>query len=186
MPGRVTLLDRREHPLLVQVDEHPPLDRIPQSRALYLARLEYDIAIGQDHRRPEGAAVREHCQRTRIEAIGEGIIEQKERNTQQLRVVLVLQAIALQRAEVVRITELGAELLEDLPVTVPARKAHLALEVRAQITLHGIVIEKGIVDVEEKDGPGDVPHSPPPRGSGIPPTATGSVRCALRSGGEAP
>src|SRR6516162_4098247 len=184
VPGWVTLLDRGEHPLLVQVDEHPPLHRIPQSRALYLARLEYDVAIGQDHRWPEGAAVREHCQRARIEAIDEGIIEEKKRNTQQLLVIRMLQAIALQRAEVVRITELGAQLLEDLPVTVPARKAHLALEVRAQIVLHGIVIEKGIVDVEEKDGRCDVPHSPLPRGSGISPTATASVRCALRSGGR--
>src|SRR6516162_7072731 len=98
VPGRVTLLDRGEHLLLVQVDEHSPLDRIPQSRPLYLARLKYDIAIGQDYRRPEGATVREHRQRSRIEAIDAGIIEEKKRATQQLRVIRVLQAIAIRRA----------------------------------------------------------------------------------------
>ena len=42
-----------EHLFLVQVDEHPSLDGIPQTGALDLARLEHDIPIGQDDGRAQ-------------------------------------------------------------------------------------------------------------------------------------
>ena len=130
--------------------------------------------------------MREHRQCARIEPVGEGIIKQKEGNAQQQLVVLVLEAIALKRAEVIRISELGAQLLEDLPLTVPARKAHLALEVCAQIALDGIVVEQRVVYVEEKDGPGDVPHSPLPRDSGIPRPLEAVYAVRYAREGEAP
>lgn len=39
VPGGMATLDGLEHLLLVQIDEHPAFDRIPDPRTLYLARL---------------------------------------------------------------------------------------------------------------------------------------------------
>lgn len=49
---RVALLDVVQHLLLVNIDQHSTVDRVPQSGALDFARLENHIAIGQDDRSP--------------------------------------------------------------------------------------------------------------------------------------
>ena len=60
-------------------------------------------------------------------------------------------AIALQRAEVVGVAELGAQLLEELPVVGAAVLADLGVEMRAQIGGDAVVVEQRVVDVEEED-----------------------------------
>ena len=36
----------------MDVDQHPAFDGVPEARALHLARLEDDVAVREDHRRP--------------------------------------------------------------------------------------------------------------------------------------
>ena len=53
------------------------------------------------HRRPQGCEAGEHVERARVEPVGERVVDQERRRRQQVRVVRVLDAIALERAEVV-------------------------------------------------------------------------------------
>src|SRR5215469_2930931 len=149
--GRMAPHYRFEHPLLVQIDEHPPLDRIPQAGAAHLARLEHHVSVGQDDGRAEAAAVRQRFQRVGIEAIRKRVVDQKGRDQQELRIVEILQAIALQRAEIVRVSELRAQRLEDGPVVVALRAAELAREMCAEVILYRIVVEQCVVDVEQEN-----------------------------------
>jgi hypothetical protein len=98
----------------------------------------------------------------------------------------MLETVALERAEIVRVPELGAQLLEDLPVAHAAYKAHLALEVRAEIVLDRVIVEEGVVHVEKKDRPCNVPHGCPY--PVIPYTAAAEAVYAVRRAleGEAP
>ena len=89
-------------------------------------------------------------ERTRIKLLGEGIVHQKRGHQQQLRVVEILEPVALQGAEIVRIAELRAQLFENRPVAITLGTAELTFEMLAEILLHGIVIEQGIVHIEQK------------------------------------
>src|SRR5207253_9689654 len=84
------------------------------------------------------------------EPLPERVVDQEERHAQQQRIVEVLQAIALQGAEIVGVSELGAQLLEDRPVAVAAGAAELALQIGAEIGLHGVVVEERVVHVEQE------------------------------------
>src|SRR5689334_13913039 len=67
-------------------------------------------------------------------------------------IVARLDAITLQGAKIVGVAELGAELLEDGPVVVPASRAEALLEMPAEVGLNRIVVDERVVDVEEEDG----------------------------------
>src|ERR1700744_5779704 len=131
--GRKSSLHVGEHLLLVEVDQDTPLDRIPQAGPLYLARLKHDVTVGEDDRLTETTAARQSREGARIEAACERIIQQEEPDFRELRVGEVLETIALQRPQIVGIAELLSQLLENLPVTILARKADLALEVCAEV-----------------------------------------------------
>ena len=60
-------------------------------------------------------------------------------------------AIPLQGAEVVGIPELGAYLLEVLPVLAAAVLADLRVEMGTQIGGDAVVVEQRVVDVEQED-----------------------------------
>src|SRR5881275_1365795 len=90
------------------------------------------------------------AQRARVEPVRKRVVHQEERHPQQLRIVEVLEAIALQRAQVVGVSELRAQLLENRPVAVAAGAAELALQMSAEIGLHGVVVEQRIVHVEQE------------------------------------
>ncbi len=67
-----------------------------------------------------------------------------------MAIVRILDAIPLQRAEIVGIAELDAELLENRPVALLALCADFAREMAAQVVGDAIVVEQGVVHVEEK------------------------------------
>jgi hypothetical protein len=94
-------------------------------------------------------------ERARVETFGERIVEQEVRHLQQpvvaVAVVIDRVAIALQRAEVVDVTELGAELLEDRPVALGARSTEFALEMLPQVGDDPVVVEQRVVDIEQED-----------------------------------
>ena len=62
----------------------------------------------------------DRVERAGIDAIGERIVQQEQRDLQHVRIARTLDAVALQRAEIVGVAELGPELLEDLPVALLA------------------------------------------------------------------
>jgi len=152
--SRVTLLHGGQHFLLVQVDEHAPLHGIPQSGALHLAWLEHHVAVGEDHSDAKTATALQRRQRARVQSLRERIVEQEERDLQQLRLIEIFEPIALQRAQIIRVAELCPQFLEDHPVALAAGMAEFALQVLTEIGLHGIVVEQRVVDIEQEDGVG--------------------------------
>ena len=147
--------DDVEHLFLVDEDQDAVVDRGAQARALDLARLEDDVAVGQDHRRAEPAEARDDVERARIEPLGERIVDEEARHRQQpvrgRAARLDVGAVALQRAEVVGVAELAAQRLELDPVAIGARDAELAHEVLAQVGDDAVVVEQRVVDVEQED-----------------------------------
>jgi hypothetical protein len=176
--------DDVEHAFLVDEDQDPVVDRGAQPRALELARLEDDVAVGQDHGRAVTAELRDDVQCARVEPLCERIVDQKARHRQQpvraRAARLDVGAVALQRAEVVGIAELAAQALELDPVAVGARRTELAHQVLAQVGDDAVVVEQRVVDVEQED---DVVRRRlrRPRNRSPSPSALGSARLS-RSG----
>src|SRR5581483_2123824 len=106
--------------------------------------------IRKNDGRAEAAAVLKDFQRLGIEPARKGIVDEEARHEQQLRLVEILQTIALQGAEIIGIPELGTQSLEQGPVTIAMRPAELPLEVPAQVILYGIVVEQCVVDIEKE------------------------------------
>jgi len=88
----------------------------------------------------------------RKQTVGEGIIHHEVRHRQQFRIAGPLDAITLQRAQIVRVSELGAQLLENFPIAPCAGFAHFIREVAFQIFRHAIIVEQRVVDVEKEHG----------------------------------
>ena len=150
VPGRVLPLDVLDLTLLVDVDQHAPLDRLEQAGALDLARLEHDVAVGQDHRRPPRGEALDDVERGRIEAVGERVLQEERGQPEHVRIVRVLHAVALQRPQVVGVAELGAQRFEDRPVALLTLGAERARQVPLEIGGHPVVVEQGVVDVEQE------------------------------------
>jgi hypothetical protein len=70
-----------------------------------------------------------HFDRTGEKTLGERIIDQKIRHADQVRGARMFGAIPLQRSKVIRIAQLGPELLKNLPILQGALRANLAGEV---------------------------------------------------------
>src|SRR5262245_46702556 len=83
-------------------------------------------------------------------------MEQIERDPDRVRIARALDAVALQRTEVVGVAQFRAKLLEDLPVAPLAVGPRRLQEMTPQIGDHRVVVEQRVVDVEQKD---DVAHA---------------------------
>src|SRR5262245_29085163 len=68
-----------------------------------------------------------------------------------MRLARMMQAIALQRAKIVGIAELEAQLLEELPVLVLPFFTDLLRQISLQVVGDAVVVDQRVVDVEEKD-----------------------------------
>src|SRR5262249_25346859 len=68
-----------------------------------------------------------------------------------VHVLRVLGPVALERAEIVAISELDEERFEDRPVAVTRSGAELALEVALEVVLNAIVVQQRVVHVDEED-----------------------------------
>jgi hypothetical protein len=91
-------------------------------------------------------------ERARVEAVGEGVVDEEARDLEQPRLARVREAKALERSQVVGVAELRAQLFEELPVALLALLAERGREVRAKVGRDRVVVEQRVVDVEEKDG----------------------------------
>src|SRR5256714_1278112 len=169
-------LDGLQHILLLEGNEDSPVHPTPHAGALHLWRLENHLAVGEGDRGFQARATRPRGPSTTHKAVCKQVDLQEEGHPQQLRIVEVLQAIALQSAQIVRVPELRAQLLEDRPVTVASGATEFALQMAAEVGLHGVVVEERIVHVEqEHDLRRLIRHAPVPCRS---PCA--SVRCTSR------
>ena len=63
----------------------------------------------------------------------------------------ILEPVALERAEVVRIAEFAAQLFEYRPVAIPRRLSVACSDVGAEVVLDPVVVQKRVVDVEQED-----------------------------------
>src|SRR5471030_711597 len=92
--------------------------RLKYTGVLDLARLEDDIAVGQDDGLAEAAQPLEHREGSREQAVGEGVIHEKGGHGEQLDLARTLDAKTLEGADVIPIPQLGEEILKDGPVTI--------------------------------------------------------------------
>src|SRR2546425_6042977 len=89
-------------------------------------------------------------ERAGIQPAGKRIVDQKRRHEQQARVARISEPVALQRAQVIRVAQLGAQLFEDCPVPIPARRSELEGKMFPEVVLDEVVVEQRIVAVEEE------------------------------------
>src|ERR1035437_9603971 len=137
---------------LVDIDQDVALEEFVQAGPVHLARLKHDISVAQNHRSPQSPRVFDCIQRLRIEAVGKGIIDHEMRHGQQLRIARLLDAVTLQRAQIVGVSEFATQLLEDFPIVLFGGLTYLICEVALQVFRHAIVIEQRIVYIEKEHG----------------------------------
>src|SRR5262249_42886475 len=80
------------------------------------------------------------------------VVKEEERRVEKAGAGRSLDAVPLQRAQVVGVSELGPQLLEELPVPPRALFAEVVDEMFLQIRRDRIVVEQRVVDVEQEDG----------------------------------
>ena len=158
VPGRVAQLDVLELLLLVDVDQHAAVDSVVQPGALDLARLEHHVAVAEDHGRPPCGQPLDDVERAWIEAVRERVVQQERREHEHVGIARVLDPVALQRAQVVGVAELGAQRLEDRPVALLQHGPDRAREVTLEIGGDPIVVEQRVVDVEQEHDPISIRH----------------------------
>jgi len=79
-------------------------------------------------------------------------VQQEPRDLQHVYLARPLGAIALERAKVVGVAELGAQLLEQLPVAPIAVGSERLDEMTPEVLDHRVVVEQRVVDVEKEHG----------------------------------
>ena len=62
----------------------------------------------------------------------------------------MIDAVALQRSEIVRVTELGAQLLEIFPVARLLLVADVAFEIALHVVDDVVVVDQRVIDVKQK------------------------------------
>lgn len=149
--GGIAAFDVGKLVFLVNVNEDVAADRLEQARTLDLARLKYNVAIGEDHHFPQRAAVFNNVERIRKQAVSERIVDQIRRNGKQMRIVRVPQPIPLQCPKIIGIAKLVTEFFENIPVNLAPRRADLFVQKLTQVLSHAVVVEQGVVDVEEEN-----------------------------------
>ena len=136
---------------LMNVNQHVSINRFIKSGAVHFAGLEDDVAVSKKNGCPPLLGALDNVERTREDAVGEGIGYEETRNGQQAQVMRVLAAATLQGAQIIGVTKPGSQLLESGPVTPRPLGPDLALEIFAEVGDDLVVIEQRIVHVEEKN-----------------------------------
>src|SRR3546814_1581793 len=129
--------------LLVQINENRAINRLRQPRDVDLARLKDHVAVGEDRGLAPLSDVFDDLQCARIEALCERIVEQEAANGEDRRIVRLRTAIALQGAQVIRITEFGAQLLKNAPILLRTVCADRLFEVALKVGNDAVVVEQG-------------------------------------------
>ena len=90
-------------------------------------------------------------ERIRIKPGGERIVDEKVRDGEQAGIARILQAVALERAKIIRVAKLRAELLKKVPVMLLAFRADLLFQMTLEVGGYPVVIEQRVVDVKKKN-----------------------------------
>src|SRR4030095_782653 len=149
--SRVTPLDIIQRLFLVDVNQHVTLYRFEDAGAFDLARLKDHVAVRQDDRLSPRAKFFQHVERSGIQTIGEGVVDQERRHRQQVNILRMLDPVALQGAEVIAIAQIGKQLFEDRPVALAGGNSELTVEVALDVVLDAVVVDQRIVYVDEKN-----------------------------------
>src|SRR4051812_871386 len=95
--------------------------------------------------------MRDGLQGALIKTLSERVFEEEMRGRQHMRVARESRAVHLERAEIIGVAECGADVLEDSPISLLALMPDLTLEMIPEVGRNAVVVEKGIIDVEEED-----------------------------------
>lgn len=106
--------------------------------------------VGEHHRQTERAQVDDDVEGARVEQLLERVVEDEGRGREQRLVVVELGAKPLQGGQVVGASELVAQLGEARPVALAPGDAEIVLEPDSQIGCEAVVVEQGIVDIEQE------------------------------------
>src|SRR5258707_8302322 len=101
--------------------------------------------------------------------MGEWVVDEEVGNREEARIMREFVAVLLQGAEVVRIAKLVAQAFEDPPVLIGVFGSDVVQEVVLEVGGDAIVVEQGVVNVEEKNdfGAGSRGRSPARNGFGF-------------------
>src|ERR1700758_1682369 len=147
----VTFEDVIQFNFFVHVNQYVAIDGGEQRRASDFPRLKYYVAVRQDYGHAILLHVVNNVERIGEEPVGEGILNQKFRNRQQVGVARILTAIALQGAQIIRIPKLGAQFFKKLPVALLAFMPDFFIEMLFEISGYSIIVEQSIVHVEQEN-----------------------------------
>ena len=86
-----------------------------------------------------------------IQPVGERVVHEEGGHRQQLDLARVLDAVALEGAEIVAIAQLREQILQDPPIAIARGDAIGPLEMVLQVLLDAVVVEQRVVDVDEED-----------------------------------
>ena len=89
-------------------------------------------------------------ERIRKEAVRKGVIRQKVRYFQQIRVMWILYTIPLKSPEIIGVTEFGPDFLKDFKITLLSLMPDCLIEVPPEISGYPIIIDQGVVNVKEE------------------------------------
>ena len=117
----------------------------------YLVRLKDHVAIRENYRLTELFDIIHRVEGIRKEPVGKGILEQEMRDGEQVGIAGILCPVALQGAEIIGIAELGAELLEECPVSLLPLMADLFLQMVLKVSGDTVVIEQSVINIEKKN-----------------------------------
>jgi len=147
------LLDVVQLLVFVDIDEDAAFDRVEQPRPLDLARLEDDVAVGEDDRWAPLGEVIDRVERPREEPVRERVIHEERGQAEHVGIARVLDAVALECPKVVGVAELGTERFENRPVPFLTIRSDLVGEVALEIGRDAVVVEQRVVDVEQTHNP---------------------------------
>src|SRR5207245_11808125 len=82
------------------------------------------------------------------QAIRKGVIYEEVRDREEMRIVLILDPIALQDAQIIDVAELRPQLLPDCPVALLPLHFDLAIYMTLQVSTDSIAIEQLTVYIE--------------------------------------
>src|SRR5438093_13490213 len=84
------------------------------------------------------------------QAIRKGVIYKEVRDSEEMRIVRILDPIALQGAQIIDVAELRPQLLQDCPVALLPPVSDLPIYMTLQIGSDSMVIKQRLVDLKEK------------------------------------
>src|SRR2546428_9647393 len=149
--GREAARDLGEVVLLVLVHEDVRAGRQEQTRPSDLHRLVDTVAVREDHRLPERPEPFDHRERARVEETLERNAENRPLNVARSRLARVGAAETHERPRVIDDACLLAHLLVDRPEACRALGADGGTEPILDPSLGGVVVDQGVVDVQEED-----------------------------------